>query len=793
MTAAPVTAKQQNAEPGPPGRSDVDLRLAPVAAAGWAGAWLGTCGRPWWWVAAAGGLLLVIIPAVIRRSWLLTATAAVLAGTVIIGWAHLDALHRSATSGLAGSGAIVTAEVRLTGDPTLRPARGIRPAYLTVRGDVLRISGRGRSWRERTPVLVIASADAVPTWRRLAAGTRVRADLRLQPAKTGADIAAMARARGVPAVVAPPGAADRAVERVRSGLRAAVSRGSPEARALVPSLVLGDTSGITDAITDDFLSTGLTHLTAVSGANLALMLAFLVVLSRWIGIRGWWLRLIGLAGVVMFVALCRAEPSVLRAAAMGLVALAALGMSGRATGMRSLFVAMIMLLVGDPWLGRSLGFALSVLASGGIVWWARNWASVLHSWLPPVIAESITVPLSAHLATLPVATAISGQVSMVGIVTNAVAGPFVGPSTILGFAAAGLSQVSPFLAGLVGRAACWAAQPVLWTAHLGAALPGASWIWPAGVVPLGLLTLSCLALALAMPYLLRRPWLAGGLSLLMIIGIIRAPVQPGWPPKDWLLVACDVGQGDGLAVNTGHGRAIVIDSGPQPKPMRTCLDQLGVRTVPLLIFTHFHTDHVGGLPGVLAGRTVDRIWVSPYDSPAGGADDVHAAAVRLNIPVTAPQVGSHERIGPADIRVLGPIDRQPTPTVAEEGQSSAENNLSIATMITIEGERLLLTGDVEPEEQRRIRASGADLAADVLKVPHHGSSRQDQSFIAATRARVAIASAGVRNDYGHPAPKTVQLLRSDGMTTLCTCWSGSVAVIRKGNGIGVVTQHRVRS
>ena len=118
----------------------------------------------------------------------------------------------------------------------------------------------------------------------------------------------------------------------------------------------------------------------------------------------------------------------------------------------------------------------------------------MHGWLPPILAESIAVPLSAHLATLPLATAISGQVSMVGIVTNAVAEPFVGPATILGFSAAGLSLISPFVAALAGRLACWSAQPLLWTAHLGAALPGASWKWPAGPLPIGLLGAVCLGL-----------------------------------------------------------------------------------------------------------------------------------------------------------------------------------------------------------------------------------------------------------------------------------------------------------
>ena len=228
------------------------------------------------------------------------------------------------------------------------------------------------------------------------------------------------------------------MERVRAGLRRAVADRRPEPRALVPALVLGDTSGLDAELTQDFQATGLAHLTAVSGANLTLLLAFLLTVARWVGVRGWWLRAVGLAGVIIFVALCRTEPSVLRAAAMGLVALAALGSGSRAAGVRNLAVASMILLLVDPFLSRSIGFTLSVLACAGIVWWARSWSVIMNRWLPVIIAESIAVPLAAQLATVTVLAAISERVSVAGLVANAFAGPFVGPATVLGFAAAGL-------------------------------------------------------------------------------------------------------------------------------------------------------------------------------------------------------------------------------------------------------------------------------------------------------------------------------------------------------------------
>src|SRR5690606_29747553 len=143
-------------------------------------------------------------------------------------------------------------------------------------------------------------------------------------------------------------------------------------------------------------------------------------------------------------------PSVLRATAMGVVALAAVGRGGAGgRAIRHLCVAMLALLVVDPWLARSVGFALSVLATGGIIWWGGTWAERL-SWLPRVIAEAVAVPLAAQVATQPVVAALSGQVSIVGLLANAVAGPLVGPATVAGFAAAGLSLVHPWPAAAAG-------------------------------------------------------------------------------------------------------------------------------------------------------------------------------------------------------------------------------------------------------------------------------------------------------------------------------------------------------
>jgi competence protein ComEC len=757
--------------------------MVPLASAGWGAAWVGTEGSQAGFAAAAAGIAVALVVAGLRRSAMLLAVA--LVTTAIAGAGIIDVyrLRHGPVALLADQEAMVSADLEIRTDPHL-VAGGMRVGAAVMRAATVRIAGRGQDWLVRAPVLVVVTGPQLAQWLHVPVGTRVAADGRLEAADQGSDVAAVLRVRGSPLVVEQPSAGLRLVERVRAGLRRAVADRRPEPRGLVPALVLGDTSGLEEDLTRDFQSTGLTHLTAVSGANLTLLLAFLLTAARWLGVRGWWLRGVGLAGVVVFVALCRTEPSVLRAAAMGLVALAALGSGSRSAGLRNLAVAMMILLLVDPFLGRSLGFALSVLACAGIVWWARSWTVIMNRWLPLIISESIAVPLAAQLATIPVVAAVSERVSVAGLAANALAGPFVGPSTVLGFAAAGTSLLNGTVAAVFGCGAAWSAQVIIWIATIGSQLPGAEWHLPVTPAILVWLAVTSLLAGLLVGHVMARPWLSLLLGGVMIICLGTAPRQPGWPPRDWVLVACDVGQGDGLVIRTGRGSAIVVDSGPDPPPMRACLDRLGIRSVPLLIITHFHADHVNGLAGVLQHRRIGQLWLSPQ-APAGPLTAVISSrAIQEGIPLKAPLPGTRASVGDAALQVLGPVQHVAT----DQDESSKQNDSSLVIMVEVAGLRLLLTGDVEPPGQQAILGTGADLRADVLKIPHHGSAQQDPAFFAATHARLAIASAGAHNDYGHPAPRTVQLVESLGMTMLRTDQNGSVAIRLGTDRLAAVTQ-----
>ncbi len=623
---------------------------------------------------------------------------------------------------------------------------------MVLRGTVLRVTGRGSARDVRSPVVVLAGED----WAGVPLGATVRLTGRLAAStRPGEPVSALVDATGPPVVVAPPGPWWRGAAAVRASLRDSVA-GRPDAqRALVPALVVGDDAGLDDGLAEDFRATGLTHLLAVSGTNLTLVVGFLLIAGRWCGVRGRGHYVVGALGIAGFVLLARTEPSVVRAAAMGSVALLGMGVDGRRRGPRALGLAVVCLLLVDPALAVSAGFALSVVATGGILVLAPGLRDALAGWLPRWLAEAVAVPLAAQLACTPLVAAISGQVSLVAVGANLAAAPMVAPATVLGLAGGLVGLVWDAGGRLLGTLAGWCVAWIVAVAERGAGLPTAAVGWGTGAVALTGLTGLVLLLALGLPRLLARPVGGAACCLVLVATVVVRPPLPGWPPEGWVLVACDVGQGDALVLRAGPGSGVVVDAGPEPRLVDGCLDRLGIEQVPLLVLTHPHADHVDGEAGVRSGREVlveEGSGSAPY--------------------------GSTRRIGDLTLQVLWP----------PPGALPANpNDASVVLLAEVRGVRLLLTGDVEPESQAALDRAWPDLAADILKVPHHGSRYQDLDWLLGLGARVAVVSAGVDNDYGHPSSDTLGPLEQAGLEVLRTDLDGDVAVTVRDGEIGVAT------
>jgi competence protein ComEC len=715
--------------------------------------------------------------AVVGLAWLVAAAAVALSAML-----RTDGVAASRVASLAQERAFVTAVVRLSADPMLR--EGALAPFVVVRATTLEVTGRGRTSDGRVPVLVIADAS----WAEAELGAVVRVEGRTAPAE-GDDLAAVISTDRPAEVLAHPGTALDAAAAVRAGIRRAVAGAGEEERSLVPALVVGDDRGMPQQLRADFQASGLTHLLAVSGTNLTLVVGFLLVLARWVGVRARGLVVVGVLGVVGFVLLARTEPSVVRAATMGSIALIGMGSNGRERGVRALGVAVLVLLLADPGLAMSVGFVLSALATAGILFLAPPWRDALTRWLPRWLAEAVAVPLAAQLVVTPVVAAISDQVSLVAVVANIVVAPAVGPATVLGLAGGLLVLVTEPVGALVGRGGAWCAWWITVVAERSAGLPTAAVEWPASWLSIATLTGVSLGLAWAMAAVLaRRRWALAAAGLLAAAVVLPAPT-PGWPPRGWVMVACDVGQGDGVALNAGGGRVVVVDVGPEPRAIDRCLDDVDADAVPVAVLTHFHDDHVAGLPALVGGRRPKELVVSPLAAPAAGAAAVTSWARTAGVPVRVAAVGEVRRLGSLTWQVVGPQGRFATGDAPTEG--SPANNASVVLLVEVEGVLLLLTGDMEPEAQEAMAESLPSLGVDVLKVPHHGSRHQEAGFLAGLGARLAVVSVGEENRYGHPSAETLDLLEQGGALVRRTDESGDVAVVVREGELSVRVRRNV--
>ncbi|MDR1430912.1 MAG: ComEC/Rec2 family competence protein, partial [Propionibacteriaceae bacterium] len=497
----------------------LDFRLVLFAALAWLGAWLGTQRDASTALLGVGLGALAALLALRGPRWTLVASGLVLMVLTACSGLRCWVQELSPLAAWAEDGVVVEVEAVVGAGRIGQSAHGQR---WQGAGWVREVSGRGEHWASNVEVRFIAGGELAPAWAKVAAGSTIRATVALGETMEPEAAVVLARARQPPTVLAGPRLADALVERLHQGLRAAVSGLAAQPRALVPALVVGDTSGVTAELRDRFAITGLTHLTAVSGANLTILLGCAGFFAGRLGARGWGLRVLMLAVVAFFVLLCRGEPSVLRAAAMGAVGLSALGVGRAGQAIRYLSWSVVALLLIDPWLCRSLGFSLSVAATAGIVLWARPWARLLGKWVPSWAAEAICVPLAAQLATQPIITAISGQVSLVCVVANILAAPLIAPATVLGFIAIGLAVPSASLAAIPATIAGWFAQGVCWIAEWGSSLPGAVWSWRVSPASIAVVAGVSIGLALVLPGV----WRSAAVTVALALGLVFALLNP---------------------------------------------------------------------------------------------------------------------------------------------------------------------------------------------------------------------------------------------------------------------------
>ena len=649
-----------------------------------------------------------------------------------------QSLESSAIANYFDGTAEVTAVITTDPQRTAKRVTGqnFLPPSFSFLASARQINGSAGEFKLRTPVRVITSDKGVVG---LLPGQQITFSASVLESKEPR-AGALLISRSDIKVLTEASSWARSLAEIRLGLREA--SGTGDGASLIPGMVLGDTSLQSDQFKSNMRRSGLTHLVAVSGANFAIVSAFVLWCMQFL-FRSMRFRIIATAiALICFIGLVRPSPSVLRAAAMAAVLLVAYGTKRGADSLPALGFAIAIVVVGDPWQARDPGFALSVLATAGLLLYAPRVVNFFARLLPKILAQAAAPPIAAMIFCAPVIVALSGFLSPASLFANLFAAPAVAPITITGFIAALISPLFPQLSSLLITCVKPLAIWIAWVAD-----------WAAGfrVVTLqkGLLGFLVITLVIALFLLAPKKFIVTATVLILSLSYLQR-----FPAGDWQVANCDIGQGDGAAINLGNHRAIVIDTGPDPELIDRCLKQLGVREIPLLIITHGHADHIAGWPGVTKGRKIGQTW---YQNIKRGA--------RAQLQSTN---------GAVDIEVLWPDSGNYDP-----------NNSSIAVRITTKDYTLFAGGDMEPLSQSLIASTMREV--DIYKVCHHGSAYQDEIFTRALSPQVAMISVGAGNSYGHPAPTTLELLAQTGAKVLRTDRDGAIAISARNHRLKVRT------
>jgi competence protein ComEC len=574
--------------------------------------------------------------------------------------------------------------------------------------------------------------------------------------------------RGEGGVSLPLAAANASRRALRLGAERALDA---RPAGLLLGLAIGDTTGMDPEVEEDFRASGLGHLLAVSGSNVATFLAPVLLLASKLRTRPVVRAAVGFLALGFFALLTRWEPSVLRASAMATIALVALA-SGRPRSPAPAFgAAVLTLLVLDPRLSRSVGFELSVAATAGIAAMAGPIAARLRA-LPKPLALAVSATLAAQAAVTPLLLLRFGVVPTGTLLANVLAFPAVAPALLLGVPAAVLGVLWPAAGRVLGGLATIPLDYLMAVADRTGRFPLPSMTSEGALLPLVVSLLVLLTIWRLRRG--RRPVVGAVVAVVLTAAAWAMPLSEG--ERSLTVTFLDVGQGDAAVVRSPGGATVLIDAGPEEDQVATDLARLGVTRIDLAVASHAHADHVAGFPAILARFPVSLLM----DPGCPGDSPIHARFLRSvrdeEVRVEHPRGGDRFAVGDLSVEVLGP----------DECSSMSEpNDDSIVLRISLGQDSILFPGDAEVPAQQDMLDDRDPIEADILKVPHHGGDTSDPAFLEATGAMVAVLSTG-ENTYGHPHPAVIEVLRGAGMAIYRTDRAGDVTMRFTPDGAVVV-------
>ncbi len=564
---------------------------------------------------------------------------------------------------------------------------------------------------------------------------------------------------------------------IRAQLEQTIAPGlEGERRAVVAGIVLGADDGLSDELREAFRDSGLYHLLAVSGQNVALI-AYGVLAFAWLAGVGRLAAEVGvLAAIAAYVLAVGWQPSVVRAGIAGGLASMAWLASRQRSRWHFMLVGAATLLAWNPYSLLEPGFQLSFGAVAAIFVGVRPLERRLDGYpMPRMLQSAVAVSVVCGLATAPILLLQFGSVPVYSVLSNALAAPAVPPLLGLAFAAALLEPVVPEASAALGWVEGWLGAYIAFCARAIAALPHARVSsFTALAALLGLALLAFLMLRLEPPRVVRALALAGLAALLGVAWTTRTGPTAPPAPKGLRLTVLDVGQGDSILVQA-PGAAVLVDQGPPEADVAGQLRRLGVRKLTAIVQTHPQRDHIGGAAKVLGRLRVGFVLDPRIPSDSADEQEALAQAREHHVPVITARSGAIYTIGRLRLRVLWPDGPGPP--------GDDPNDHAVVILATFGSVDALLTADAESDVTLRLHPPPVEI----LKVGHHGSADAGlPELLRLLRPRIAVISVGRHNDYGHPAPSTIWVLdHSPSLALYRTDRDGAVTIESDGRKVWV--------
>jgi competence protein ComEC len=567
-------------------------------------------------------------------------------------------------------------------------------------------------------------------------------------------------------------------DRLRAHVEKTLARGTEgERRRLLVGIVLGESSGLDPELRDAFQASGLTHLLAVSGQNIAIVAFGVVLAARILGFG----RLVGEAlAILVVLAYAQAvgwQPSVVRAAVAGVLASLAWIVARPRDRWHALAVGALILLAWMPRSALEPGFQLSFAAVAAIFVVVPRLSGVPDAY--PInrrLWEILVVAGACGLVTAPIVWLHFGRVALWTVPANVAAEPAMPPLVSLSLAAAAVEPVLPGVATALAWLAGWCAWWLAFVARIVAGLPSAQVSSPTVIVAAAL-AVGAVVVLRRLPRYRRREAVVALVSLALVATTVACSLRPSpsWtPPRGLRVTFLDVGQGDSALVEAPGG-AVLVDEGPPEADVAGQLHRLGVRSLAAIVLTHPQRDHIGGAARVLDRLSVGAVADPGIEAPSRDHDEALAAARRNGVPVVVIHEGEVFQIGGLIVRILWPDD---------PGLPSEDPNQHAVVALASYGKTdVLLTADAESDVTSRLSLEPVE----VLKVAHHGSEDPGlPDLLRVLRPRIAVISVGAHNDYDHPRPETIAALAAfPGLETLRTDLDGRVVVESDGRSLTV--------